>query len=313
MNLSRFFVLSLLILLPACVPGTQKQVTRILASSTYRGQKHQKQTHKTLPAITIWVHGTRFFPEPVLKKFFYCKDGLHHYRSLDPSYRHNKLAQTLIDADPNTFDAEHFYLFGWSGTLSFKEREKAARRLYLQLKQLRADYVKNYGVEPIIRIFAHSHGGNVTLLLEKVKDANDLSFIIEELVLLATPVQQETKIYAQAPLFKKIYSLYSHLDSLQVIDPQGWQTKEKDTPLFSERRFADHDKICQCAIKVNNRYLMHVEFIKGKFLCQLPFILNALDIWQKELKLNNENWHSAQRCLNVTIKNGSPKTDWQAL
>src|SRR5262249_19127675 len=152
----------------------------------------------------------------------------------------------------------------------------------------RADYQKKYKCEPKIRIIAHSHGGNVALLLEKAKDPADTTFSISELILLATPVQHETKKYAHAPLFEKIYSLYSHLDSLQIIDPQGLQTHH-GAPLFSERRFENHDKICQCAIKMGGRYLMHVEFIKGKFICNLPFVLNALDIWQREIKLKNEN------------------------
>lgn len=313
MNLSRFLALFLLFLVPGCAPTSKKQVTRILAGYAPQAKTRASEITQNPPIITVWVHGTRFFPEPVLKKFFYCKDGLNHYTSLDPSYRHHTLCQTLIDSDPDRFIAEYFYLFGWSGSLSFKEREKAAKKLYMQLKALRDEYVKKYGVEPKIRLIAHSHGGNVALLLEKVKDTNDLEFSIEELIMLATPVQYETKQYAASPLFKKIYSLYSHFDSLQVIDPQGWQTKAKGTPLFSERRFTPDDKICQCAIKMNNRSIMHVEFIKGKFLCKLPFVLNALDIWQKEIKLKNENWHSSEKCLNVTIKTSSPKNDWQAL
>lgn len=303
------FILLFLILIPGCAPSG-KQVTRILAG--YTPKKTLVHVQEALPTVTIWVHGTRFFPEQVLKKFFYCQDGLHHYTSLDPSYRHHTLAQTLIDTDSQQYPAESFYLFGWSGALSFNEREKAAKKLYEQLKQLRTDYKNKYGREPKIRIIAHSHGGNVSLLLEKVKDPADTKFSIAELILLATPVQYETKKYAPTPLFEKIYSLYSHLDSLQIIDPQGLQT-HNGSPLFSERRFENHDKICQCAIKMNGRYLMHVEFIKGKFICNLPFILNALDIWQREIKLKNENWHSAPRCLNVTIKQNRSKTDWQAL
>lgn len=311
MNFSRFIALFFLFLLPGCAPSSNKQVTRILTGYIPQKVTQSAQVTPAQPAISIWVHGTRFFPEPVLKKFFYCKDGLHHYTSLDPSYRHYKLAQTLIECDPERYDAQHFYLFGWSGALSFKEREKAARKLYLQLKKLREEYVQKFGIEPIIRILAHSHGGNVSLLLEKVKDTHDTAFTIEELILLATPVQAETQQCAHASLFKKIYSLYSHLDSLQVIDPQGLQTK--GSPLFSERRFKNDDKICQCAIKMNGRYLMHVEFIKGKFLCKLPFVLTALDAWQKDLAFKNENWHAAPRCLNVAIKNDSSKANWQAL
>lgn len=312
MNLYRFFALFIIFLLPGCAPSSNKQVTRLLTGYVTPHQIKKQQVLAGPPAITIWVHGTRFFPEPVLKKFFYCKDGLNHYTCLDPEYRHYKLAQTLIDTDPEKYNAENFYLFGWPGALSFSQREQAAKTLYIQLKALRADYVKKYGVEPIIRIFAHSHGGNVSLLLAKVKDADDNTFSIAQLVLLATPVQQETKHYATAPLFKKIYSLYSHLDSLQVIDPQGLQ-KGNGSPLFSERRFTNADNMCQCAIKVNGRYLMHVEFIKGKFLCYLPLVLQALDNWQKEIKLKNEDWHAAPRCLNVSLKNDTSKFDFQAL
>lgn len=309
MNRSSFLLL-FIILIPGCAPSS-KQVTRTLAG--YASQKTTTVDFKQAqPMITIWVHGTRFFPEPVLKKFFHCQNGLNHYTSLDPSYRHHSLAKTLIDADPQNYVDEWFYLFGWSGTLSFTEREKAAKDLYTQLKELRQEYKKKYGIEPKIRILAHSHGGNVALLLEKVKDPADTSFSIHELILLATPVQYETKKYAHAPLFEKIYSLYSHLDSLQIIDPQGLQT-HNGSPLFSERCFENNDKICQCAIKINNRYLMHVEFIKRKFICKLPFVLNALDIWQQEIKLKNENWHSARHCLNVTIKQTTSNSDWQAL
>ncbi len=261
MNSSRFFAFLLILLMPGCVPSNKKQVTRILAGYKLPPTKQTPEARTTQPPITVWVHGTRFFPEPVLKKFFYCKDGLNHYTSLEPEYRHRKLAQTLINADPQTYDARHFYLFGWSGALSFKERHKAARRLYLQLKQVRHDYRATYGVEPVIRVLAHSHGGNVSLLLDKVKDADDTSFCIQDLVLLATPVQHETKNCVHSCLFKKVYSLYSHLDSLQVIDPQGLQTTGKSAPLFSERRFDDDDKICQCAIKMNDRYCLHVECI----------------------------------------------------
>ena len=162
---------------------------------------------------------------------------LHHYEEIAEKYHHRKIAQTLIDNDPDRFCAENFYLFGWSGALSFKERERAARQLYLELKILRQDYKNKYGKEPIIRILAHSHGGNVALLLEQVRDKNDTAFAIEELILLAVPVQTHTMYYTHAPLFKKVYSLYSMFDALQVADPQGLQICKSGSPLFSERLF----------------------------------------------------------------------------
>ncbi len=301
MDFRAFFTLFLLILIPGCGPMQQPLVTRTLNRPAAPSCAPQKPVCQEAPAITIWVHGTRFFPEPILKRFFYCKEGLHHYTSLDPSYRHHKLAQTLSESDPDHFQAEHFYLFGWSGALSFKEREKAARRLYEQITKLRADYLQKYGKEPIIRIISHSHGGNVVLLLVKVKDPADM-LIIDELILLAVPVQEETKEFASDPLFKKIYSLYSYVDTLQVVDPQGWQCKKSGCPLFSERKFPHHEKICQCAIKCNNRSIMHIEFIKGSFLRYLPQILAELEIWREEIKLNSGEWSMPNKCLNIISK-----------
>ena len=125
----------------------------------------------------------------------------------------------------------------------------------------------------------HSHGGNIALLLDKVKDADDNSLLINELVLLAVPVQKQTMHYTQSPIFGTIYSLYSILDVLQVVDPQGLHKEkaEQDVPLFSERIFAPHEKIEQVAIKINDRSLMHIEFVKLKFLSRLPHILTCID------------------------------------
>ena len=72
--------------------------------------------------------------------------------------------------------------------------------------------------------------------------------------------------YAHSPLFEKIYSLYSMLDILQVIDPQGLNKKKKKAPLFSERFLPRHEKIEQVAIKFNDRSLMHIEFVKLDFV-----------------------------------------------
>ena len=252
--------------------------------------------------ITIWVHGTRFFPEIVFSNFFYCKRGLHHYTEIAEKYHHRKIAQTLIDNGPDRFCLEHFYLFGWSGTLSFKERELAARQLYLELKELRQDYKKKYGSEPIIRILAHSHGGNVVLLLERVKDKDDTAFAIDELILLAVPVQTHTMYYTHAPVFKKVYSLYSMFDALQVADPQGLQICQAGSPLFSERQFPPHEKVHQCAIKIDNRSLRHIDFVRRSFLCKLPAILDEVDQWQNSCKLHTHICEKQNKCLCIKTK-----------
>lgn len=252
------------------------------------------------PPVTIWVHGTRLLPKGVLPTFFYSKPGLHHYQEIDPKYYQHKIAQTLINADPINYPEQEFYLFGWSGKLSFDQRKEAAAMLYHDLKELQTTYKKRYGQEPYIRIISHSHGGNVILLLEEVKDADD-NLVINEVIFLAVPVQTPTMEYVCAPIFKKIYSLYSLLDVLQIIDPQGLQ-QEKKSPLFSKRAFECQEKIEQVAIKMNERSIMHIEFIKPQFLSVLPSIITEIDQWRMHCAHCPHEWVQQEKYLCIKIR-----------
>ena len=173
----------------------------------------------------------------------------------------------------------HFYLFGWSGKLSYQEREDTARILYNEIKALIAEYKKQYGTTPALRLITHSHGGNVALNLAKIKEAGDTEFVIDELILLACPVQIKTAPLIKDKLFKKIYSLYSTRDLIQILDPQEVYNnlKEKRFPLFSQRRFPDQANLRQIIVKRKKRAISHVEFMLEKFLTTLPTILDELD------------------------------------
>ncbi|MEX0939887.1 MAG: hypothetical protein WDZ41_00840 [Candidatus Babeliales bacterium] len=248
-------------------------------------QKKQIKKQQALP-VTVWIHGTLFFPDYFLPKFFYCKPGLNLATELDESYHHNQIAQILAKADPKRFPLKTFYLFGWSGKLSFQARKKAAEDLYADLKKLITNYKKKYGFEPFIRIIAHSHGGNVALTLSKINNKNDLT--ICELILLACPVQERTKQYLEDPIFQQIISLYSAFDTIQVLDPQGLYSKDihdmqdaydkqKNIPWFSERIFAPTKRLIQAQIKIDGRNIFHIEFMLQKFLSLLPTILDQLE------------------------------------
>lgn len=297
-----FLVCILLLIVPGCA---QKQVNQktiakqitLSKDAIQRGAPVPQQS----PPITIWVHGTRLLPKGVLPHFFYSKPGLHHYQEIEPKYYQHKIAQTLIKADPYNYSDQEFYLFGWSGKLSFAQRKEAAQRLYQDLKELRHNYKEKYGQEPWIRIISHSHGGNVILLLEEVKDKDDASLVIDEVIFLAIPVQTPTMEYVCSPIFKKIYSLYSILDVLQVIDPQGWQ-QEKKSPLFSKRAFECQEKIEQIAIKLNDRSIMHVEFVKPQFLLALPSIIRTIDEWRAHCTQCSHGWIAREKCLCIKIK-----------
>ncbi len=110
------------------------------------------------------------------------------------------------------------YSYGWTGLLSINARRAAARNFYRELEKL-VKQIKLEGDIPRIRIIAYSHGGNMSLHLAEYFNARrQQTFVIDELILVATPVHQNTAIYLGSPLFKKIYLFYSIGDNIQVGD-----------------------------------------------------------------------------------------------
>jgi len=219
--------------------------------------------------ITIWIHGTRgaaFLPvgitqntAQVEKNICSAPAGLHLASTVDPKFHNHTISNILATADKEQFPRKHFYSFGWSGDLNPAARKKAAQELHDQLAQLVLNYVVRYAAVPHITLITHSHGGNVALNLATVA-GNESPLSINRLMLLACPVQQETALFADAPIFKLVYAIHSHNDSIQILDPQGlhpikegikesWSTtslkplaesakESSKIPLFSERHFA---------------------------------------------------------------------------
>jgi len=229
------------------------------------------------PTVTVFVHGTRFFGH--LDDAAHCPVGLHHISSLPANYDYHKIASTLETTDPFRFPQEHFYTFGWSGKLSFDDREQAGKELYQALGTLRTQYEEKYHHAPEFRLLSHSHGGNVVLNLAKVKDTNK-PLTIAQAILMACPVQHETEHLTKSPVFKQIHSIYSVVDGPQVLDPQGlYKTPLNPQPHleFSRRRFPGCSKLTQSRINLNTRSPLHHEFIRPHFLKFLPTIIDELD------------------------------------
>jgi len=278
----------------------------LIQSSLSQTPKHSDKQHY----ITIWIHGTlptAFSPKSIIykfefiKRFFYCKKGLNLAIELDKKYHMRTIAQTLNQVSTELFSMDSFYFFGWSGNLRTCHREKAAKLLYEQLSDLVHQYYCIHQKQPYIRIICFSHGGNVALLLSRHCKRKQCPFFINELILLACPVQEETRSFLKHMLFKKIYSIHSHyFDLLQVLDPQGlhilknilknviknyswkglknaWESLKK-LRLFSERHFQPQDNLTQICLKLNWRYPMHIDFLLKPFLKSLPSILDKADI-----------------------------------
>lgn len=247
------------------------------------------QSIEERPPVTIWIHGTKGFfhrfkrINPVAR-FFYTHDGLNSVEELDESMHHRIIGEMLIASDPAHCVRGHVYLFGWCGTLTFSAREKAAHELHIALDALIKEYQTLYGYTPKIRIITHSHGGNVALNLAAIKNEYSTDLSIDELILLACPVQDQTECFVGDPIFKRVYSLYSNRDLFQIMDPQGAYAEQrcKVTSFLSRRRFKPCPQLVQVKIKVNKRALSHVEFMLSRFIRMIPSIITEINSWDKE-------------------------------
>jgi len=253
------------------------------------------------PRITIWVHGTSM---SVGKLFNKCPEGLNPVSCLPASSHIRKISEVLVKKDPSRFKFDLFYSFGWSGKLSFNEREKQAKILYTSIKDLAQKVKTQTKVEPIICIITHSHGGNLALNLSKAKDESDKDFMIHELIMLACPVQRVTAPMMKDPMFKRIYHFYSQIDMLQIVDPQGGykqvrdikkQNKEK-VPFFSERRFKPQDNLAQGYVRYKRRALAHIDFILPHVIRNIPTMVAELDRTYTEKK----DKHDCLYCLKIS-------------
>lgn len=228
--------------------------------------------------ITIWVHGTRLTPPFLAPHFFYHKAGFTPAYYINHESQWHKIADTLIKQAPHEYSWDTFYFFGWSGKLSTQERLTAARDLSAYIHKLIDEHNALYGYAPKIRIITHSHGGNVALNLARIEP--EISYVIDELILLACPVQKQTAELIASGLFKSIYSLYSRFDTFQVMDMQGFQKDENGDrikhPLMSKRTFKGQPNLTQVQLKWKRRGVMHIEFIMETFLKYLPGVLNEL-------------------------------------
>ncbi len=91
-----------------------------------------------------------------------------------------KAYETISNLITKNKHTNSFYTFGWSGLMSQKRRRLEAIRFYNALSEEINNY-KEKGINPIIKIIAHSHGGNLCLNLAAVEKSlqciNNLSTI----------------------------------------------------------------------------------------------------------------------------------------
>ncbi len=250
--------------------------------------KEHRARRKTLPVVTIWIHGTCI---PFGVRTFHAPSKLGMYKAIDLVKDNKHLHHTaslLAKKDPERFSFRYFYFFGWSGELGFNEREKSSALLYEDIKNIIQEYKIQYGRAPKIRLVCHSHGGNVALHLAQhaAKDNDIETPKIDELVLLGCPIQAVTKDFAHHSTFKRVYNIYSTMDLIQILDPQGIYeqtknhhklTQNKQDKFFSGKKLPAKDHIIQGYVRISGRPVLHAEFIMTHFVEALPELLATLD------------------------------------
>ncbi|MFC1842605.1 hypothetical protein ACFLYU_03030 [Candidatus Dependentiae bacterium] len=299
---------------------TQKNETKTRVNTSINAKKKGRENNpkqaikKEEHFATIWIHGTRAhnLQDYLFTNFFYRKMGLHNVSEYLDKHNMRKIAHIMSRQKTTRFTLENFFFFGWCGQLSHKKRKEAAQELHSTLLQFTDAYKAKHGVIPKIRLITHSHGGNVALNLGKINDKAENMLHISELILLACPVQKKTAKLITSKTFDKVYSLYSGLDILQVIDPQGLhdikKTIKKRTkkPFFSKRTFKPQQNLHQVKIKINGRGILHVEFLVPKFALLLPYILQEVDNWEKQEK-HDTKAYKPDKLLKISIKNDTIK------
>ncbi len=170
----------------------------------------------------------------------------------------------------------HYYTYGWSGLLSHTRRYKDAIDLYKNIeKEVQA--FKARGITPKIRLYGYSHGGNVVLNLGAVRQKENVQkdLVIDEALLLGTPIQKETDYLINDQLFKKIYNIYSASDRVQKMDFFSFN-RAFSRRIFSPREgFSLPKKLVQINLKITR--LMSARRNKvNKFAASMNFNCKAI-------------------------------------
>jgi hypothetical protein len=272
-----FFLLS--IALPGCIhqPGYHNhQDKQAKEPAAVKSLAEKKRT------VTVWVHGTRL-SKFVLQNFFRSIPGMQSPLAYNKSNNQFDIAMALFAGDSAQFPLDDMRMFGWSGALNHQARVQAAHDLYDALLALSKEYKEKYGFEPKFKILTHSHGGNVALRLAQEAKNHQKKLVIDQLIMLACPVQRSTMNYTHDTMFKRIISIYSSNDLIQVIDPQGLyevnnsmhEKKNVKIPesFFSKRCFPPQANMLQIKAKRHGHGLTHINFIQSAFLKVLPHFL----------------------------------------
>lgn len=183
----------------------------------------QAQPHESAyDAYLDQLRGERHFQEQLIGPRGLHKIDLSHYHAQTP---HSKSCHDitqkyhLLNQAHNKQDAYSYYLYGWCGRLCASARERAGTALLADITQELANLKTLFpGDSFALSLVCHSHGGNVALHCAQALTALQHEVSIENIIMLGTPLQEETVSYAAEIPCKNIYNIYSTGDWLQKMD-----------------------------------------------------------------------------------------------
>lgn len=110
-----------------------------------------------------------------------------------------------------------YYLFGWEGKLSEKNREYWSEQLYNTLVALKKEH-EAQGNRIIFELHSHSHGGQLIFHLPKIRESHKDKLFIDRALLSAAPIYLEKACNATSDMFGSLINLYSEGDRIQTAD-----------------------------------------------------------------------------------------------
>jgi len=129
---------------------------------------------------------------------------------------YNMISQ-LINKNQHQDSNNVYYTFGFNGILSHTHRKETSLKFYEEINKLVTECLQS-GFKPILNLCGYSHGGNLILLLAHAELIHKQNLHIDKVMLFGTPIQTETAIYANHPMFSKIYNFFSEGDNVQNSD-----------------------------------------------------------------------------------------------
>jgi hypothetical protein len=259
------------LLLGSVCSGIEKKIVfqkKIIATRSAKAKRAPSTSSDNY--LTVWIHGVSFFKPN------------DYNLGLWPAYTFVEneslfgIGKYLVKSDPIRFPAEDVLMYSWAGKFNYQECEKAAGHLYESLLKAKRDYQARNKSTPKVRIITFSYGGNIALNLAKFKNPHD-GLVIDELIILAWPVQNYLVPMTKNPMFKKIFNIYSPLDIVQIIDPQGFICH--DAPLFTGRRIRRASNVLQAKVHINGYGRGHFGLNNKQFVSAFPMVLDELNSW----------------------------------